>query len=426
MYIPIKQLLLGLFILLSIGSITSQTRTYSPFSRYGLGEINDRGYGINNALGGAGIGLRTDRGLNYFNPASHSAIDSMSFYLDVGLSSHSQALKMESGSQNFSNIDFDHFAFGFPISKKLGVSIGFKPVAQAGYEYQEINTNSSIKTSIGAGNITSLYGGFGYQIMPQLSIGVNAAFWFGDIYHKNYVGFLDNANGQTYGIKNEHTARTLVFDFGAQYTVNLSDEKSIVFGATFTPEIHSTGKSSTLTANGRVPGIDSQLFLENQIISADTVKWNDVNFKLPSKIGVGFSYNIKDKLTLAADYSLAKWGAVDFTDEVTKTEDATKFALGAEWIPNERTGVKYRQRVRYRAGVHYANEYLKFDDNQLKNYGFSVGLGLPLRRSKTSVNISYEYGNRGTFKSGAVKEIYQNVSFSITMHEFWFRKLKFN
>jgi len=51
---------------------------------------------------------------------------------------------------------------------------------------------------------------------------------------------------------------------------------------------------------------------------------------------------------------------------------------------------------------------------------------LPLRRSKTSINIGYEYGNRGTFEKDAHKEVYQRISLSLTMHEFWFIKRKFN
>lgn len=431
MYRPIRHILSGLFILLAIGSATAQTRTYSPFSRYGLGEINDRGYGTNNSMGGVGIGVRGANGLNSLNPASYSAMDSMSFFLEVGLSSHSQSLKSGGQSQSFSDIDFEYFAFGFPIHKKVGVSLGIKPAAQSGYQFQTIGNTlePTIQTSMGAGNISSLFGGVGYEITPNLSLGANASFWFGSVYHKSYSYFTNSPESQIYGIRNEHKTNSLLLDLAAQYTINLSDQKNFTFGATYSPSLPTNGTSSRLTAYGTSIGIEKELFGYNNIIESetDTTKWSDANFKFPSKIGVGASYNIKDKLTLAADFTLEEWGSVVFPDNnITQTADASKFALGAEWIPNERTGTKYFQRIRYRAGFHYANEYIKIDNNQLKNYAVSVGLGLPLRRTKTSINLGYEYGNRGTFEKDALKEVYQRISLSLTMHEFWFIKRKFN
>jgi len=431
MHRPIRHILTGLFLLLTIGSATSQTRTYSPYSRYGLGELNHRGYGSNNSMGGVGIGIRNANGLNSLNPASYSAMDSMSFFLEVGLSSHSQSLKSGDQSQSFSDIDFDYFAFGFPIHKKIGISIGIKPVAQSGYQFQTKGniTEPTIQTSMGAGNISSLFGGVGYEIIPNLSVGANVSFWFGSVYHKSYSYFTNSPESQIYGIKNEHKTNSLLLDLAAQYTINLSDRKSFTLGATYSPSLPSNGTSSRLKAYGTSIGIERELFNFNNIIEneTDTTKWSDVNFELPSKAGIGIAYNIKDKLTLAADFSLEKWGSVVFPDKnITKTADASKFAFGAEWIPNERTGTKYFQRIRYRAGFHYDNEYIMIDNNQLQNYGMSVGLGLPLRRSKTSVNIGYEYGNRGTFKKDALKETYQRITLSLTMHEFWFIKRKFN
>ncbi len=429
MYRPIRHILSALLILLTFGSITSQTRTYSPFSRYGLGELNDRGYGSNNSMGGVGIGIRNANGLNSLNPASYSAMDSMSFFLEVGLSGHSQSLKSGEQSQNFSDIDFDYFAFGFPIHRKVGISIGIMPAAQAGYQFQtKGNTiEPTLQTSIGAGNITSLFGGVGYEIIPNLSVGANASFWFGNVYHKSYAYFTSSPDARVYGVKNEHKMSSLLVDLAAQYTINLSDQKNFTIGATFSPSLPSSGKSSRLIANGSSIGIENELFSINDTIKSNTTKWRNVDFNFPSKIGVGVSYNIKDKLTLAADYSLQKWASVVFPDSmITKTADASKLALGVEWTPNERTGTKYIQRIRYRAGFHYANEYIMVDNNQLKNYGVSVGIGLPLRRSKTSISIGYEYGNRGTFEKDAHKEVYQRISLSLTMHEFWFIKRKFN
>jgi hypothetical protein len=76
-------LLLALFV---STATFSQKRTYSPFSRYGVGELNTTGYGQNAAMGNTGIGLKSDNHLNILNPASYSGIDTMSFFFEAGIS----------------------------------------------------------------------------------------------------------------------------------------------------------------------------------------------------------------------------------------------------------------------------------------------------------------------------------------------------
>ncbi|HBG87802.1 MAG TPA: hypothetical protein DDW62_09665, partial [Marinilabiliaceae bacterium] len=105
---------------------------------------------------------------------------------------------------------------------------------------------------------------------------------------------------------------------------------------------------------------------------------------------------------------------------------ATYTALGAEFIPNERTGTKYFHRIRYRAGLHYKADYIKLNGYQVKDFGMSFGLGLPLGRSKTSVNLGYQYGKIGTSEKNQLKESYNRFTLSFTMHEAWFFKRKFD
>lgn len=428
MYKPLKHLFTGLIILLTISSAGAQSRTYSTFSRYGFGELNTRGLGINDAMGGSGIGIRTNDRLNILNPASYTAMDSMSFFFDVGLSSNTQTISNSLESNTFSDINFDYFTLGFPVSQKVALTVGVRPAAQAGYNYESPGkiTEPSLNTAIGAGNFTNLYGGIGIKVTPQLSIGADASFWFGDIYHKSYVDFIESQAGPSYGIKNEHTISSLLLDFGMQYTKPLTENQSLTIGVVFSPQMPLNGQTSLLTANGNQFGTEKILFTTNDTIQEKTkeIDWADANFKMPAKFGFGLSYQIKDKLILAADYSMTQWGSVDFPDDVTVTADASKLAFGAEWIPNQRTGTKYYQRIHYRTGIHYNNDYLKFGGNQLKDFGVSFGLGLPLGRSKTSINIGYEYGQKGTFEADALKETYQRISFSMNMHEAWFFKRK--
>ncbi len=56
----------------------------------------------------------------------------------------------------------------------------------------------------------------------------------------------------------------------------------------------------------------------------------------------------------------------------------------------------------------------------------SFGLGFPLKRSRTSVNINYEFGQRGDISKNMMKESYSRFILCLTLHEYWFFKQKFD
>ena len=64
----------------------AQSGTNSPYSQYGLGVLSDQTSGFNRGMNGVGLGFHEHNQVNYLNPASYSAIDSMTFILDAGIS----------------------------------------------------------------------------------------------------------------------------------------------------------------------------------------------------------------------------------------------------------------------------------------------------------------------------------------------------
>lgn len=424
----LKFLIAGL-VMLSFVSVTySQKRTASPFSRYGLGELNNQGFGRNNAMGGTGIGVRSPLYLNAMNPASYSAGDSLAFFFDTGLENKIQSFKTNNGSQRFSDVNFDYFGIGFSIGNKGGMLIGLKPASNAGYLFeskQVINGELSVMHMEGSGNISNLYGGFAYEVLPNLSLGFNANLWFGEVYHTAINEFPEDQSSYMYGIRTKHYLADFIPDFGAQYSQKLDEERSLVFGAVFRPKTNIKGESSLYIARGFSFAPGDALFSNADTLSFSENEWTKSAFQLPLKVGLGASYNVVDKLTLAADASFENWADSKFPDENTETANATFVGLGAEYIPNYRAARKYYQIVRYRAGINYRENYIKVDGHQVKGYGISFGLGLPLGRTKTTVNLGYEFSTLGTGNSNQLKEKVNRISLSITMNESWFFKRQF-
>ena len=72
--------------LLSFESI-GQVNTSSPYSRFGIGEIENQTLGRTASMGGISSGLRLPFEINMNNPASYSAIPRNIFLFQVGLQS---------------------------------------------------------------------------------------------------------------------------------------------------------------------------------------------------------------------------------------------------------------------------------------------------------------------------------------------------
>ena len=64
----------------------AQSGSNSPYSRYGFGQLSDQSFGNSKAMGGIAYGLRNGYQINAANPASYSAVDSLTFLFDFGMS----------------------------------------------------------------------------------------------------------------------------------------------------------------------------------------------------------------------------------------------------------------------------------------------------------------------------------------------------
>jgi hypothetical protein len=109
-----------------------------------------------------------------------------------------------------------------------------------------------------------------------------------------------------------------------------------------------------------------------------------------------------------------------------RTTRASSMHFGAELLPDASAIRGYHKRMTYRVGGYYSNSYLMVNDYQLKDYGMTFGLGFPIRTLKSSINVAFTLGTRGTTEYNLVKENYGILTFNVTLHDLWFRKRRFD
>ena len=222
-----KYFLLLLAAVSFLGTFAQETGVSTPYSRYGVGVLNDPSLGFNKGMAGTGIALSDSRRLNFANPASYARFDSLSFLFDVGVTLQADHRSVGKASYNDNRAQFDYLAAGFRVAPRLGFSLGLRPFSSVGYELSTENT--SLSGSGGSGALTSatrytgdgglhqVYAGLGYMPLRGLSLGVNAGYLWGTTTHTAYTQF-SSASTDALRRSYAYEVRSYTVDLGAQWS----------------------------------------------------------------------------------------------------------------------------------------------------------------------------------------------------------------
>ena len=107
-------------------------------------------------------------------------------------------------------------------------------------------------------------------------------------------------------------------------------------------------------------------------------------------------------------------------------ENSQSFLLGAEYTPNPRELKAYFPRIHFRAGAYYTNSFLKIEDYRINDFGITFGVGFPIGFSRSSFNVVFDYGKRGTKNDNLILENHGSIMISLSLYDFWFMKRKFD
>lgn len=415
-----KHTLCALLLTMVTGMAIAQNNTNSPYTRYGYGDLSDQSFGNSKAMGGIAFGLRDGAQINPLNPASYTAIDSLTFLFEGGVSLQNMNVSGGGVKLNAKNSSFDYLAMQFRLHPKIAMSVGLLPFSNVGYsvsDSKDENGVSQTRSFTGDGGLHQLYGGIGVKVLKNLSLGVNASYFWGDITRTRTIIYPATSESYSYVQQIGVSVSDYKLDFGAQYTQELSKKHSVTIGAVFSPK-HKLNNDYTITTQ------------------ASTTNSNDLDatLELPNMFGVGFTYNYDRRLTVGVDYSLQQWSKAKFgvaaTDDATRAEfeetyaynDRHKISVGAEYIPNL-IGRSYLSHIKYRLGAYYTTPYYKIDGKKAaREYGVTAGFGLPVPRSRSILSISGQFVRVSGQETNFVNENIFRVSIGLTFNERWFFK----
>ena len=164
----------------------------SPFSRYGVGEINDILASPYLGFSNTAVAISDPQFINVSNPASYSRMRKHNPLFDVSISgktaNYSSDYNGNLNSSSGTNLGLNNMYLGLPVKERWGLVLGVNTFSSQGYE---VSSASSLDTSQvsylfkGDGTVNRLFIGNGFDLINKgdssiLSIGANASYMFGN------------------------------------------------------------------------------------------------------------------------------------------------------------------------------------------------------------------------------------------------------
>jgi hypothetical protein len=415
-----KKRIVGLLLFAPTVLLTFAQGVTSPYTRYGFGDLSNQSIANSRGMGGIAYGMRDNLHANPMNPASYTAVDSLTMLFDGGFSVQNTNYIDGIAKLNVANASFDYLTMQFRLRKGLAMTMGFLPYSNIGYAISQYTPNtdhpeaSYTQSFTGSGGLHQAFLGVGVAPWKSLSIGANISYLWGSATHARSVT-LDGTGANQFIQTQYVNIKDIKLDLGVQYSSAVGRRGQLTVGAVFSPKqgLNNTGYLQTVTGTSS----------STQTQQRDTV----ATYQLPMSLGFGLTYIYDRRLTVGIDYTLQKWSDVQFMGSPDKFYDRTKIAIGAEYLPRI-YATSYWSAIKYQVGAFYSLPYYKVSDGvgdayrAAKEFGLTAGFSIPTPSARSSISLAFQYVKVKGARSRMMDENIFRLSLGITFNERWFEK----
>ena len=380
-------------------------------------------------MGGIGVALSDNNHLNFSNPAANASLLFTTYSLAIG--HKSIQAKNSTDKQRAATTDLSYLALGVPLGEKGGLMFGLLPNSTVGYSlvsniYDVDGEVQDLTLYSGDGGTNKVFLGFGLEVFKGFSIGAQGNYVFGKIENSIINQQRDVTLATKY--KTVSNVSGFMLNAGFQYKTTINKKVKLHVGGNFDfkSEIETDGNEylySVLLATFELP--------KDTILNVASKGF----LKMPLKTTLGVGVGEDNKWYAGLDYSyqdvLDIQGSVFNSYTKIKYDKYSKIAIGGFYTPKYTSITSYWERVTYRAGLKFEKTGLRVDGlgtgtdfTPIDDFGISFGVGLPMGRKLSNINVGFEIGKRGETSKGLVQENYFNFRLSLTLNDKWFKKLE--
>ncbi len=434
----------------------AQGNSNSPYSRFGLGNLQFQGTVSQSGMGRSGVAAWNSDRINILNPAA-MAFDTITT-IEAGVNAEISKVKTVSFSQSANNAGLSYLSLGFPVVKhNVGMSMGTAPYSLMDFNATEITIpdcpcGRTRNTFTGEGGINRFYMALGYapfgkkaagfyasedysrwlsendsaaieneikkfRFIEGLSIGLNASWLFGTLDYSRKVDFIDSTAFLSNVKTTSSTLGDIYLNAGMQYHFTTRKGITAGIGISVFPESAVKSTFNSLWYNRTAGGAIRDTVEEITDLKGSTT--------IPMGYSAGILIGKHGKWRFTADYTAQQWSRFQSDFFYGNLKDNYSIHTGLELIPKPKS-LNYFGKVSYRSGFYYHSSALQFNQTVIMDYGISFGCGLPVikkdRVQRSMIQLGIEAGRSGTLKNNLIQQDYIRFHLGIVLNEFWFFK----
>ena len=435
----LKKHFLGITLMCSSIFSVAQILTSSPYSRYGLGELNQQTFAAASAMGGSFIAYHQDTIAPFFvnisNPAGLAGLKLTT--LELGGQMQFTKISSSSSSVNKTNTNFSYGSLGFPLRRiGGGAAFGLMPYSTVGYRINSTDEVANVGTMNyvfrGDGGINKVFLGvgikpfrkqlskfyysntydtlikyrrsvklklkkFGKQLLSELAIGATGNFLFGTT---NQVtdAIYPSDSSKYYNVRRIRSVQIndFTFNLGMQTHFTIDSVKyhgkdslkighriirkqkiKIGTGFYYTSPVVVNAKQSNVIYNYGVDAFGAER-PKDTILNSQEIPGA---ITLPLEMGLGLSVKKGERITVLMDAAMTDWSNFRYLKlPNTNFKNSIRLSAGVNYLPNKLSygALNYMKRVQYRLGFSYSDGFLDIKNTGITNYAVTLGLGLPI------------------------------------------------
>jgi len=390
---------------LIIFTLIGFTFAFAGESRFGLvtnslGKL-DTHYGAAGSGRNFSIALRDSLQINFRNFSTSTDISRATFTINAG---YNAIWGDNNISKNFiDDANFSGAFLGIPLmEKKMSLVASVTPYTsleqrienRTTFEGQPVVENLVVRGGIARTNLN-----LAYKFSDQLSVAAGYEFTFGRISEDIVYDIEDDLDSQV-----EFSYDNQVRGQGILLSAYYRPFDRLHLGFAVRPPV--LGTFSRMGNTG-----SNELDLEKE-----------VDLLLPAEYSLGLVYELSEFYALGTDMIYQGWkkGYELDNQSVSNHNDYFRLGVGLERKATDRRFVNYGEQISYRAGLYYSALAQTFNNKTVNEYGFSVGVSLPVQRFRSKVDIALIAGRRGDAGAVGLEETFLGIGFSISANETWF------
>ena len=428
------------YIILSLISINSFSQgSASPYSFYGIGSLNFNGTTENRAMGR--LSMVTDSiHMNFRNPASFTGNDLKAFNNEgrlvkftVSVGNSDINFKTQNASAKSTTTSFDYLGMSVPMGK-FGMGFGLIPHSSVGYKLESLDDADLIKYKYsGKGGLNKVLLGLAYQFSESLALGMNFDYNFGNI-QNNGVEFLYDDNSEPLDYHSREANRSdlsgFSYNLGITFKPMLTDLIQLHSAFTYSPDYNLNSDNSRTFSSIVINSNSGEEYPINEInVDLESLGLKETNLSMPSKTSIGLGIGKIKKWFIGTEYTFVNTSVFKsdlINIDNSSYEDGSTISFGGYFIPEFSSFNNLLKRIVYRSGIYFEKTGLIINDQSIKEYGMTFGVGIPVGNMFSNLNLAVEVGKRGTTDANLVEEKFANLKMSLSLNDRWFVKRKYN